>query len=160
MLHEAGHAALAHLLHHIGHLAVHFEQLIDLLNAHARTRRDAFFARRFEQVRLLTLSRCHREDDGLLLFQQIIINAARRIELLFHFAHTRHHFHQPAHAAHFLHLAKLTSKVVQIERPLLHLLGHFGGVFFVNNLRGFFHEGDDIALAENAACEAFRVKGL
>src|SRR3954471_22131196 len=47
---EAALAAAAHGLHHVGHLAVHLEEPVDVLDPGAGARRDALLAARLEDV--------------------------------------------------------------------------------------------------------------
>jgi hypothetical protein len=45
----------AHGLHHVGHLAMHLQQLVDLLDVGAGAGRNALLARWLEDVRVLAL---------------------------------------------------------------------------------------------------------
>src|SRR5260221_6097126 len=53
----------AHALHHVGHLAVHLEEAIDVLDLGAGARSDALLAARLEHIGIAPLLRCHRIDE-------------------------------------------------------------------------------------------------
>src|SRR5688572_3951999 len=54
---EAATLAAAHHLHHVGHLPMHLQQLVDLLDLGAGARRDALLARGLEDVGAAALLR-------------------------------------------------------------------------------------------------------
>ena len=64
---------LAHGLHHVGHLPVHFHKLIDVLHVRAGTRRHAPLARGIEQLGVLALGFRHGADDRLLALQDRLV---------------------------------------------------------------------------------------
>ena len=60
------------------------------------------------------------------------------------------HAHQPAHAAHLLHLLQLATQILEVEGTLLELLRHFLGVFGRHMLGGLFDQRDDVTHAQDA----------
>src|SRR5690606_25536481 len=97
--HEAAAFALAaHRLHHVGHLAVHLQELVDLGGIGAGAGGDALFAAVLEDVGIGALGPRHRGDDGDLALEHPVVEAGGG-ELVLHAAHAGHHRHDAAHAA-------------------------------------------------------------
>ncbi len=160
---EAGHrpalGAAAHGLHHVGHGAVHFEKPVDVLGLGAGAGGDAALAARLEHVRIAPLPRRHRIDDRHLPLEHGFVEIALG-ELVFHFRDAGQHRHQPAHAAHRLHLRELFAQIGEIEGALAHLLGDARRLLGVDGRGGLLHQRDDVAHAEDAVGDARRMKIL
>ena len=153
------HAAFAHLFHHVRHLAVHLQQLVQLRDFKARTCRDPLFAGRLQDRRVGALFLGHRVDQSDLPFEDAVIHPGF-VHLLGHFAHAGHHAHDAFHAAHLLHLLQLALQVVHVEQALLEALHH---ALLGLDLHGFLRlldQRDDVAHAKNAARDARRLKGF
>ena len=154
---EALHAALADLLHHVGHVAVHLQHLVDLGHIDAGASRNTAFARGLQEIRLAALLRRHRHDDCFLALEHLVVDA-RGGHLLLGVLHARQQVHHAAEAAHALHLAQLASKIFQVELTLLHLLGDALGFGDVDLGLGALDQRDDVAPPQNAAGDAAGVE--
>ena len=102
------------MLHHVLRLFKLFEQTVDLLHRYARTGGDAFFAARFNELRLAAFLQRHRIDDAQRA-AQILLHV-----LVAHFARSLlklcgHFFHERGEAPKAGHLLKLCSEVRQVE---------------------------------------------
>src|SRR3954447_14537514 len=62
---EVGHLALREAPHHLAHLVELLDQLIDLLDGHARPLGDPHAPRALDHLGVTPLVRRHREDDRL-----------------------------------------------------------------------------------------------
>ena len=69
--HQALLAHLADLLHHVGHLLVLLQQLVDVLHRDAGAGGDALLAAGLDEVRVLAFALGHRPDDGLLALDRL-----------------------------------------------------------------------------------------
>ena len=101
----------------------------------------------------------HRIDDGDLPFDYVFVDVGRG-ELIFHFADAGQHAHEPAKAAHSLHLRELLAQVTEIERALAHFLGSAHRFLGIDIGRGLFDQRNDIAHAENTAGNPSRIELL
>ena len=153
------HAAFAHLLHHIGHLAVLFHKLVQLGHFEPSALGDPLLAAGREQIRVGPLFLGHRVDECDLPFQDAVIHPSRR-HLFPHLGRARHHAHHAFHAAHFHHLLKLHLEVVHVEAALLKALHHAFGLFGFDGLLGFFDKGNNVAHAKDTACNPVRLEGF
>ena len=70
------------------------------------------------------------------------------------------HRHQPAHAAHALHLHELLAQVGKVEGALAHLLGDARRLLGVDRRGGLLDQRDDVAHAEDAVGDARGMKVL
>ena len=156
---DAAALAAAHGLHHVGHLAVHLEELVDVLDPGARARRDALLAGGLQDVRVAALGRSHGIDDGALALEHPLVEIGV-LELGLHLADARQHAEHAANPADLLHLGELVAQVLQVEPALAHLLDGAHRLFVVEVLGGLLDEGDDVAHAEDAARDARRVEFL
>ena len=159
---EAGHRpalGAAHRLHHVGHGAVHFQKPVDVLGLGAGAGGDAALAARLEHVGIAPLPRRHRIDDRHLPLEHLLVEIALG-ELVLHLGDAGQHRHQPAHAAHLLHLRELLAQVGEIERALAHLLGDARGLLGVDGRGGLLDQRDDVAHAEDAVGDARRIEIL
>ena len=160
---SAGHRPLrlaaAHHLHHVGHAAVHLEELVDLLDLGAGAGGDALLAAGLEDVGRLALLRRHRVDDRHLPLHHAVVEVALG-DLVLDLGDAGHHAHQAAHAAHLLHLRKLLAHVAEVELTLAHLLGGAHRLLAVDVGRGLLDQRDDVAHAEDAAGDAGRIEVL
>ena len=75
-------------------------------------------------------------------------------DLVLHLGDAGQHAHQPAHAAHVLHLHELLAQVVEVELALAHLLGDARGLLGVDRRGGLLDQRDDVAHAEDAVGDA------
>ena len=138
---------------------MHFQHLIDVLHAGARTGGDAAFATGIHQLWRLALGPRHGRNNCRLA-QQLALIHAQRAQLFFHFAHARQHAQHARHAAHGLHLLHLLGHILQRELAFFHARRNFFGFLRIHGLGGFFHQTDHIAHAENAIGDAARVKNF
>ncbi len=155
-LRDAGEgAALArsHRLHHIGHVAMHLEELVDLLDLLAGAGSDAPLAAGFQEIRMLALLPCHRIDHRDLTLENPVVETGRG-DLVLHLGDAGQHAHQAGYAAHVRHLQQLLAHVVQIELALAHLFGGARGFFGIDIGGSLFDQRDHIAHAEDAAGDA------
>ena len=112
----AQHAAVAaHGLHHVRHLAVHLEQLVDVFDLGAGAGRDAALALGVENFRVAALLRRHRRDDGALVLEELSSRPASSIWPLILATPGSMPMHA-AHAADLLHLLQLIGEVFEVER--------------------------------------------
>ena len=153
------HAALAHLLHHLGHLLVLFQQTVEVCHIHPGTGGNALFARRGEEIRVGAFLFGHRLDQRDLALQHLVVEARFGGGGL-HLAHAGHHPHQALHAAHLEHLFQLHPQVVHVEQTLGKAFGHAFGLFGLERLLRALDEGDDIAHAKDAASDAVGIEGF
>ena len=70
--------ALAEFLHHVGHLPMHFDELVDFLYRGAGAAGDAPFARGIEQFGAFALLAGHRGNNGLWGLEQAIVKDWKR----------------------------------------------------------------------------------
>ena len=158
--HLAEHAlAAAHLLHHGGHLEVHLEQPVDLLDLGAGARGDALLALAVELLRVAPLVRRHRADDGQLAVQHLLVEIDA-FQLLLDLAHAGQHVHHAAHAAELLQLLQLVGEVLEVEGALAHPVGDLLGLLLVDLEGGPLDQRDHVAHAEDAAGDALGVEIL
>ena len=75
-------------------------------------------------------------------------------ELVLHLGDAGQHAHQPAHAAHLLHLHELLAQVGEIECALAHPLGDARGLLGVDGRGRLLDQRDDVAHAEDAVGDA------
>ncbi|MNM78701.1 hypothetical protein D3C81_906120 [compost metagenome] len=134
------------------------QHAVYFLHLHAGAGGDAALARGLDQFRLGAFLRRHRVDDAAhaaYLFVGLVhvLAACRLLEL------GRQLVHQVGHAAHFLHLAQLRLEVVHVELAAnLDLLRQVGRRLAVDALARLFHQGQDVAHAEDAIGHAGRVE--
>jgi hypothetical protein len=130
--------SFAHGFHHVGHLAVHLEKLVDRRRIGAGTGGDALLAA--ECLRMSGLARSALVIEPMMAIWRAIVLSSMPADrhLLLHLAHAGHHAHHAAHAAELLHLPELLGEVVEVELALLHPLGHHGlRLFGVDSLGAF-----------------------
>ena len=130
-----------------------FQQTIDEFNGNTRTRRNALFARGFEQIRVFALCRRHRIHNGDLVLHHFAIEMGGG-DLVFHFGDAGDHAHQPANTADLFDLLQLVPHIGEIELALAHPLGGAHRLFLVDILDRLFDERDHIAHAQNAVGDA------
>src|SRR5262245_13926118 len=83
-------AAFADLLHHVGHLTLHLEDLVHVRDFDAGASSDALAARTIDDVGLDALFLRHRRDDRFLSLQNAVVEACGS-ELILHLADARKH---------------------------------------------------------------------
>src|SRR4029077_11447544 len=152
-LRDAGHrTALArtHGLHHVGHVPVHLEQLVDFLDLDAGAGRDPLLAAGFEDVWALAPLTVHRIDHRDLALYDLVVDPGVG-DLVLHLGNAGHHAHQAADAAHVGHLHQLLAHVGEVQLALAHLLGDARGLFGVDIRGGLFDQRHHVAHAENPA---------
>ena len=98
-------------------------------------------------------------DDRDLALEQLLVEIALG-DLVLDLGDSGQHPHQPAHAAHALHLHELLAQVGEIEGALAHLLGDARGLLGVDRRGGLLHQRDDVAHAEDAVGDARGMKVL
>ena len=136
-----------------------FQETVDVGHVDARAGRDAALARGVEQVRLLALDLGHGRDDRLLTADHAVVDAGLG-HLALHLGHAGQQAHDAFEPAHLLHLGQLVGEVVEVELALGQLPGGLFGLGVVEVLGSLFDEGDDVALAEDAAGDAAGVEHL
>ncbi len=138
---------------------MHLEHLVDLLHLPPAARRDALLALGVEQRGVRAFLAGHRADDRIHMDQDLVVHPARRHRRL-GLLHARHHPGEHPQPAHVLHLAQLHPQIVEIELALGHLARERLGVFLIDRRGGLLDQADDIAHAQDAARNAFRIEGL
>ena len=136
-----------------------FQQAVDEFNRNPRTRRDALFARGFEEVGVFALCRRHRIHNGDLLLHHFAIEMGGG-DLVFHFGDAGDHAHQPAHATDLFNLLQLVAHIGEIELALAHPLSGAHRLFLIDIFDRFFNERNNIAHAQNAVGNAGRMEIL
>ena len=110
-------------------------------------------------IGIAPLLRRHRIDDRHLPLEHLFVEIAFG-ELILDLGDAGQHRHQPAHAAHILHLRELLAQIGEIERAAAHFLGDARRLFGVDGGAGLFDQRDDVAHAEDAAGDAGRIEIL
>ena len=119
----------------------------------AGTLGDTVLAATVENLRLFPFFRGHGTEDGFHVYELLLVNLVER-ELV----QARDEPEDVLDAAELLDGAELRQEVVQVEGVVEDLLFEVFRVFLVDDLLGFFHEGDHVAHAEDSACHAVGVE--
>src|SRR5438874_1391771 len=146
------------LLHHLLHLAELLEEPVHLTDRPAGAARHACPARAVHDAGGLALVRRHRKDNRL---DVLHASRVRGFDLLEHLRiDTGQHLQHALQRPELLDLPHRGEEVIQIHALLAHLFLQTLGFVRVKRLLRFLHETDDVALLENAARHAVRVKLL
>ncbi len=160
--HAAAHALAAHaahLLHHVRHLPVHLQKLVDVGDLDAGAGGDALPARAVDEIGLGAFLLGHRGDDRFLARQHRVVHAGGG-ELILDLADAGQHAEHALHAAELLHLLQLLGEIVHVELALLHLAGELLGLFLVEGLGRLLDQRHDIAHVEDAVGDTLGMEGF
>jgi hypothetical protein len=149
--------SLAHLLHHVGHLAVHLQKLVDVGHLHPEPAAMRFLRLAFSTSGLARSCRGHRLDDRDLALDRLVVetrlrrsaSSSCRCRASCPSCRTC----RPAFAS-----AELLGEVFQVEMPFCRRLAILAACSCIDGFGGLFDERDDVAHAEDAAGDALRVK--
>src|SRR6185312_7134246 len=112
------------LLHHLAHLVVLFDELVDLRKDGPGASRDAPPAGGVEDRGIAPLARRHRPDDRFGASQVAPVDG--RLRFLGHAAEARDHADDLTERTHLLDLLHRVEHVLEGEARLLELLLHLG----------------------------------
>ena len=138
---------------------MHFEEPVDVLGLGAGAGGDAPLAARLQQSGLRRSRGVIESMIATCRLSSFFVEIALG-DLVLDLGDAGQHRHQPAHAAHALHLHELLAQVGEIERALAHLLGDARGLLGVDRRGGLLHQRDDVAHAEDAVGDARGMKVL
>src|SRR5919205_920931 len=145
--HAHGHTTLAHLFHHLLHLAKLLDELLDILLRGARAAGDsACPAWVLQQPRIASLLAGHRGDHSFDPTQDSVIY----VHVLKLLIQSRYHPEETRQRPHLLDHLHLPQEVLEVELPGEHLLALGFGLPLVHLALGLLDEGEDVPHPQDA----------
>ena len=129
---------------------------IDVLHGRAAAFGDALAPLAIDHVVIAALLVGHGVDDGLDARELALVDL-RIFGKILQRPHFRQHIHDFLERAHLANLLELIAKILQREFFLAQLTFQVGGRFFVDRLLHAFDKRHDVAHAQNAGDDAFRI---
>src|SRR5690606_25468770 len=159
--HSAEKAAAIHLSHHLPHLLVLTQKLVDLGYRRTRTTCDTRLSARIDDAVVVLFRTRHRTDDRLRAFHLMIDHRGLLVAHLEAAGHLiRQHLHQFRHRTELLELPELLLKILQREL----VLGHFQKLrlrfLLVDLALDFLDQRQNVAHAEDPLRDSFGIERL
>src|SRR5712692_4991601 len=147
------------LLHHLAHLHVLLEDLVDLLHGGAAAFGDALAALAVDDVVVAAFLVGHGIDDGFEALELALVDFGVFGQIRER-ADLREHVHDLVERTHLAHLLELVAEVFEGEVILAEFAFELGGGFFVDGQFGALDEGHDVAHAEDAGDDTLGIKAF